>query len=280
MLKFPSAMIAALVIAVAPRIDVYADGNSVSPHGYDRIADILFPEAHDWQRVDDLPVVTASELGAQLLEQMFSKKSGVSVADDIGCSFRGRMMHLLGLDQSLRRGDVFGPGDDDLVYVGPNPCGEGQVSIIWRHVHDPSKMSGIIWSAELIIKLSSGGRIIDLEQNEGHGTYYISASNSVKERSVDVFDGLEIPAKAVPARGRVVFKQPGLLHWWPGVGVANTRLSEYAEDDGLDAKGETYDAGTRAEVLLSYHDASNRLWRLVRVPEPSTSHSTVGWISD
>jgi len=65
-----------MVTALTPRSNAAEGKKFISVGDFDRMSEILFPEARGWQRMDKLPVVTAAEMDSQLVERMFAKKSG------------------------------------------------------------------------------------------------------------------------------------------------------------------------------------------------------------
>lgn len=267
-----------IFVTITPQSNAAEGKKLISVGDFDRMAEILFPEARAWRRIDKLPVVTAAEMDSQLVDRMFAKKSGVTGEEDFVCSFRDRLKRDLGHEGNLHRGDVFGPGDDDLVYGGSEPCSEGNISIIWRHVHDPEKMSAFRWSRIIRLEASTSPHAVDVEIGccaTAYNIFHISALLGGPARSVYVLNNLEIPEDADEASGRVLFKQRTLLRWWPREATVNP--NEDFDLGGFNVNGQAYPSGTEGELLMSYHDVSGKLWQLVRVPLSSTS--TAGWVS-
>ena len=233
------------------------------------IGNIVLPETTAWPALRDFPQPPEGELTGGLLAKMAAELPEGLTGE--ACPFAANVMHAAGFRGKLHMGNIFGPDDDDIVYVGPFPCGEGEVTVVWRHTHDPATLSSFTLYARVL-------RVQDISDPpfstvEGGQTkfdiYHIATLADGSLRSVYLHHQLQIPVAAKVEQHPIALKAATELEWSP--------LKRNPNADGDDAPV-TYQAGTPGEVLATYRDAAGRTWRLLAVPRKSPSG--VGWTAD
>jgi hypothetical protein len=130
------------------------------------------------------------------------------VENDMICSVPERLMRTPHFIAGLYRGDISGLRDHDFVYVGENPCAEGDITIGWRHVHDPSRMISLAARTRMLRVEPSGARFSEIDAGccaEVTDHYRISDLSGVHQRAVGIYKGLTIPEGSRRASGKVDF---------------------------------------------------------------------------
>lgn len=239
------------------------------------LADILLPETRAWRSIDSFPHPSLSELD-DLLDSMIAKLPP-DLANDASCSVTERLMRTPGFIAGLHQGDIFGPSDHDFVYVGENPCGEGHITIAWRHVHDLSRMISLTIRARMLrVDEASGEHFSEVEAGccgEVTDHYRISDLSEVHQRSVGVFKGLAIPAGSRPARGEIDFGMDLRVQLYMSPADA-AHPETAAKDENGDVMSFTVHGS--GEVLMIYRDPAGKLWNLAEI---GGKFANAGWVS-
>jgi hypothetical protein len=252
-----------------------AQGDSQTPK---HIIDLLYPQSAGWTRLSTFPHPSPHLFDDPMHVETLGYFDRLQTGAD-RCSPILRM--FLGRDKlrRFRTANVFGPGDDDLVYAGPKPCAEGDWTIIWRHgLNYPAQVSVIVLDAEVQLVLAG-------PQPKAVGVapgccgdpwnYYCVYEPIPHETCTAVPGALVIPHTARLVRSEVTLRQDVKLLPAPNVTLE--------PDDPYQPPVRT--AGTTADQLMIASDNAGRSWRLVRVAakpgEVSGSASfVVGWVGD
>ena len=233
------------------------------------------PETQAWRPIGSFSAPSSRDVDG-LLATLIAKLPK-NVENDFECSVPDRLMHVPAFVERLHQGDIFGPGDDDLVYVGENPCAEGDIALVWRHVHDPSRLASFAINATLLrIDEPSGARFSEVQRGccaEPTDDYYIVDLSGAHQRAVGVFKSLDIPAGSRPAR-RAIDIGPDKRPIY--VSPADAAPPEMAHGDP-DGGVERFEVSGRGEVLMTYRDSDGESWSLVEIGARSASNA--GWIS-
>jgi hypothetical protein len=255
----------------------YAAKDMSDDGGAQQLADVLFPETREWRSINSFPHPAMPELD-NLLGAMVEKLPE-PVQRDVSCSFVERVMRTPAFRAHLYQGNIFGPADDDLVYVGSAECAEGDFTIVWRHVHDPSRMmSLVIYSRILRLDSAAPSHFTDVARGccaTPTDDYHIAGLSGAHERAVGVFKGLGVPTGSRMAPGRVQLQKESTDYVLPPADPSHPKAGPAMDEDGTIT---SFKAGTDGEVLMTYRDPAGKLWRLVEIGTKSASDA--GWISD
>jgi hypothetical protein len=243
--------------------------------GAQQLADVLFPETHEWRSINSFPHPAMPELDS-LLGPMIAKLPR-DFARDVSCSITERLIRTPDFIAELHQGDIFGPGDDDFVYVGENPCAEGDITIVWRHVREPSRMISLaIRTRVLRVDEPSGVRFSEVEAGccaEVTDHYRISDLSQVHQRAVGIFKGLTIPAGSQPTSGNVDFGMWQSTELYMSPAEAAHPETATKDEDGEVMSFTVHGGG---KLLMTYHDSTGKLWSLVEV---GGKFANAGWVS-
>ncbi len=265
-------LLVALVLALGPG---RAHGDGQMPK---RIMDLLYPQSAAWTRLSTFPHPSPHLLDDPIHVETLGYFERLQTDVD-RCSPMLRM--FLGRDKlrRFRSADVFGHGDDDLVYAGPKPCSEGEWTIIWRH--------GLNYAAQasVVILDTEVQRILAGPQPKAVGvapgccadpwSYYCLYDPIAHETCTAVPGLLIIPHGARIVRSDITLHQD--------VKLLPTLNATFLQGDPY--LPPVRPAGTTAEQLMIVTDDVGRSWRLVKVAakpdELSGSVSfLVGWVAD
>ena len=235
------------------------------------IGDILLPETTAWPALRDFPHPAQPDLTGDLLTRLSAELPETLTGGS--CPFAAKVIQAPGFRGKLRMGSIFGPDDDDIVYAGPTPCGEGDITVVWRHVHDPAALSSFALFATVL-------RVQDIADppfstvevgccQTAFDIYHIATVTDGNVRSVYLHHLLKIPAAAKIEQHPIALKAATELEWSP---LGRDPKAE-ADDAPI-----SYQAGTPGEVLATYRDTVGKTWRLLAVPRKSPS--SVGWTAD
>jgi hypothetical protein len=235
------------------------------------IGDIVLPETTAWPALRDFPQPPEGEPAGGLLAKMAAELPAGLTGE--ACPFAANVMRAAGFRGKLHMGNIFGPDDDDIVYVGPFPCGEGDVTVVWRHAHDPAAVSSFVLYARVLrVQDISDPPFSTVEVGCCMTTfdiYHIATLADGNLRSVYLHHQLQIPVAAKIEQHPIALKAATELEWSP--------LRRNPGAGGDDAPI-SYQAGTPGEVLATYRDTAGKTWRLLAVPRKSPSG--VGWTAD
>lgn len=235
-----------------------------------RIGDIVLPETTAWPALRDFPSPSAAELDSGLLSRMAAELPGS--LKDVGCRFAAKDMTKPDFRGALHAGNIFGPDDDDVVYSGPSSCGEGQITIIWSHAHDPAAIaSTLLYMRVLRVESTSQPLYSSVDIGTDFDTYHIARMPKEAVRSVYLHHLLRIPVAVDVGQRHLILKTDTTLEWTPGPPPSVTPTA----DNG---KPLTFPALTEGELLGTYRDGAGKVWRLVAAPR--ISPSSVGWAAD
>ena len=240
------------------------------------LADILVPETRAWRSIDSFPHPSLGALDS-LLDAMIAKLPG-DLANDVSCSITERLMRTPNFIAGLHRGDIFGRSDDDFVYVGEDPCAAGDITIVWRNVHDLPRMTSMATHTRVLrVDEPSGARFSGVETGccaELTDHYRISNLSEVHQRSVGVFKGLTIPTGSRPAGGIIDLGMDKSTSLYLSPAEA-ARPETATKDENGDVQ--SFEVRGRGEVLMTYRDPTGMLWSLVEIGDKSGSNA--GWTS-
>ena len=179
----------------------------------------------------------------------------------------------------FRAANVFGSGDDDLVYAGPQPCAEGDWTIIWRHGLNYSVRASVIILNGEVQRVQAGPQPKAVGVAFGccadPWSYYCLYDPIPQAICTAIPGALIIPQRTRLARSEVTLRQEVKLLPSPNAKI----------EDGDPYMPPVRPAGTKAEQLLLVVDAAGRSWGLVRVAATDTELSgrvefLVGWVGD
>jgi hypothetical protein len=237
--------------------------------------DILLPDTRAWRSIDSFPPPSLGELDG-LLGAMIAKLPR-DFASDVSCSITERLMRTPDFIAGLHQGDIFGPADDDFVYAGENPCSGGAITMVWRHEHDPSRMTSLAISARVMrVESPSGARFSEVVTGccaEVIDNYYISDLTGVHQRAVGVFKGLAIPKGSQPASGEVDFGTGRSAELYMSPAEAAHPESATKDEDGEVMSFPVHGGG---KLLMTYRDSTGKLWSLVEI---GGKFANAGWVS-
>jgi hypothetical protein len=233
-----------------------------------RIGDIVLPETTAWPALRDFPqppdAASADGLLAKMAAELPANLTGEA------CPFAAKVMQAAGFRGKLHMGNIFGPDDDNIVYVGPFPCGEGDITVVWRHVHDPALSSFALYARVLRVQDISDPPFSTVEVGCCQTTfdiYHIARLAEGNLRSVYLHHLLKIPVAVKIEQHPVSLKSATELEWSPLGRMPN------ADDPPL-----SFQAGTPGEVLATYRESAGKIWHLLAVPRKSPS--SIGWTAD
>jgi hypothetical protein len=188
-----------------------------------------------------------------------------------GCNPMLRMFAGSHAIDRFHRGNLFGVGEQDLIYEGQNPCAEGPWAIIWpdglhySYKREPIVLYGEFWrvlpGANLKVVGVMPGCCAD------PWSYYYLYDPMPRAVCTAAPSALALPDTAHEARTIVVLSHDVALQITPDAAEKHSADEPYQPPRIL--------AGTAAEQLLSATDPEGRVWRLVRV-ESHLLQYTVG----
>jgi len=239
------------------------------------LADILLPETRAWRSIDSFPHPSLDELDG-LLGSMIAKLPR-ELANDVSCSITERLIRTPEFIAGLHQGDIFGQTDHDFVYVGENPCGEGDITIAWRHVHDSSQIISLAIRARMLrVDEAPGARFSEVEAGccaEVTDHYRISDLTEVHQRAVGVFKGLAVPAGSRPASGQIDLGMDLSTQLYMSPADAAHPESAAKDENGEIMSFAVHGGG---EILMTYRDPAGKLWNFVEI---GGKFANAGWVS-
>ncbi len=242
------------------------------------ILDLLYPQATGWTLLRTFPHPPPQLFGDPIHVETLGYFDRLQTGAD-RCSPMLRM--FLGRDtrHRFRSANVFGPGDDDLVYAGQKPCAEGDWTIIWRHGLNSTAQASVIILDSEVQRIQAGPQPKAVGVAGGccgdPWNYYCLYEPIPHESCTAVPGALVIPHRARPARSDLTLRRDVKLLPAPN--------ATFEQDDPYQPPART--AGTVVEQLLTVADGAGRTWRLVTVAAkqgevPGTAAFVVGWVGD
>ncbi len=259
-------------------------------------ADLLFPEAASWPRVDGLP--KARGLDAAMLDRLTAAAFPGEPRDNDGdtCSTRFRMRTDPEISALIRQGDLFGTGKRDMIYADLMICAEGSLTVVWRDVDAAGKPKAVAyWGRALRVERAKNPRITLVREGccASLDDFYLIRRLGQPQPAGDAFyrgalravhasQLLDAPPGAKAAQARITLKAGTALEPNPG----DPPPAPAADDDPDDIPSPgiyaTYPAGTKLDQVMLHTDAKGRAWSLVVGPltEPSGNEPTLnlGWV--
>jgi hypothetical protein len=242
------------------------------------ILDLLYPQAIGWTRLSTFPHPPPRVFDDPIHVETLGYFDRLQTDAD-RCSPILRMFLDRSKRTKFRAANVFGPGDDDLVYAGLKPCAEGDWTIIWRHgLNSTAQVSVTILDAE-VQRIQAGRQPKAVGVAGGccgdPWSYYCLYEPIPHETCAAVPGALTIPHPARLARSELTLRHDVKLLPAPN--------ATFEQDDPYQPPVRT--AGTTVEQLLTASDAAGHTWRLVRVAAkqgevPGTAAFVVGWVGD
>jgi hypothetical protein len=266
-----AALFVTLAIVLGP---ARAHGDGQTMH----LLDLLYPQSVNWALLSTFPHPSPHLLDdpihVETLGYFERMQTGADRCSPILRMFLGRAKL-----ERFRSADVFGPGDDDLVYAGQKPCAEGDWTIIWRRGLSRTGQVGVIILDAEVQRVLAGPQPKAVGVAAGccgdPWSYYCLYDPIPHETCTAVPGGLIIPRGARVARGDVTLGHDVKLLPSPN--------ATFEQDDPYQPPVRS--AGSKVEQLMIVSDGAGRPWRLVRVAakqgEVSGSASFVlGWVAE
>jgi hypothetical protein len=242
------------------------------------VLDLLYPQSAGWTRMSTFPHPPPHLFDDPIHVETLGYFDRLGIDAD-RCSPMLRMFLDHARRNRFRSANVFGPGDDDLVYAGSKPCAEGDWTIIWRHgVSYTTQTSVIILDSE-VQRVLAGPEPKAIGVAPGccgdPWSSYCLYEPIPHETCTAVPDALAIPHRARLARGEVTLDKDTKLLPAPN--------ATFEPGDPYQPPVRT--AGTTAEQLMVVSDSAGKSWRLVKVAaKPNELSGTVsfvvGWMAD
>jgi len=264
--------VVALVLLAAPG-RVRAAGPTAN-----ELLSLLYPQSVAWRVLDTFPHPSPHLLDDPIHVETLGYFDRLQTDAD-RCSPMLRL--FLGPDpmRRFRSADVFGPGDDDLVYAGQKPCAEGEWTIIWRHgLNRAGRVSVFVLDSEV-------RRVLAGPQPKAIGVaggccgdpwnYDCLYDPIPHESCTAVPDALTIPRGARPARSDLTLRHE----------VKLLRAPNETIEQGDPYEPPLRTAGTAAEQFMIVADGAGRPWHLVRVAAKQgevSGHASfvLGWVAE
>lgn len=261
-------------------------------------ADLLFPEAAGWTRVDGLPPVPGLAGNAALLDRLTAAVFPDEPRDNDGetCSTRFRMRTDPALAARIRQGDLFGTGKRDMIYADFMVCAEGSLTVVWRDVDAPGRPKAVAyWGRALRVEKAANPRITLLREGccASLDDYYLIRRLGQPQPPGDAFyrgalrvvhasQLIEAPPGAKAAHARITLKGKTTLAPDPGEAPPAAAADDDPDDIPSPGTYATYPAGTKVDQVMTHVDAKRRGWALVVGPltQPDGEEPTLnlGWI--
>ncbi len=261
-------------------------------------ADLLFPEAAGWTRVDGLAPATGLAGNAALIDRLAAAAFPDEPPDNDGdtCSSRFRMRTDPRVVAAIRQGDLFGTGKRDLIYADLMICAEGSLTVVWRDVDGPARPKAMaFWGRALRVEKAANPRMTMVREGccASLDDFYLIRRLGQPQPVNDVFyQGalrivhasvlLDLPPGAKAQTARITLKGRTTLLPDP----TDTQAIVPADDDPDDIPSPgiyaDYAAGTRLDQVATHVDDKGRNWALVVGPlvEPDGDEPrlNLGWI--
>jgi len=251
----------------------HADGLSVK-----RILDLLYPQSVAWTRLGAFAHAPPHLFDDPIHVETLGNFNRLQTDAD-RCAPMLRMFLDRARRNRFRAANVFGSGDDDLVYAGPQPCAEGDWTIIWRHgLNATAQVSVVILESE-VQRIVAGAAPKAVGVAGGccgdPWNYYCLYDPVPQETCTAVPGALTIPHPARLARGQATLHHDAKL-----LPAPNTTL----EPDSP-YQPPVRQAGAMVEQLMTVTDSAGASWRLVRAAVNQGDVSgraqfVVGWVAD
>ena len=222
------------------------------------ILDLLYPQSAGWTRLNRLPHPSPRILDDPIHVETLGYFERLQTDAD-RCSPMLRMFLGRGALDRFRTANIFGTGDDDLIYAGPKPCAEGAWTVIWQHGRNPSAAShATILDAE-IQRLQSGSQPKAVGVAPGccgdPWDYYCLYDPIPREDCTAAPEALTIPDNARLARSDITLQRD----------VTFLPAPNATFEQGDPYRPPVRPTGTKVEQLLIATDRDGHSWRLVRV---------------
>ena len=120
-----------------------------------RILDLLYPQSAGWTRLGVFPHPSPHLFDDPIHVETLGNFDRLQTGTD-RCSPMLRMFLDRARRNWFRAANVFGSGDDDLVYAGPQPCAEGDWTIIWRHGLKAAAQASVVILDFEVLRIWSG----------------------------------------------------------------------------------------------------------------------------
>jgi hypothetical protein len=252
-----------------------AQGGSQTPKS---ILDLLYPQSAGWTRLNRLPHPSPRILDDPIHVETLGYFERLQTDAD-RCSPMLRMFLGRGALDRFRTANVFGTGDDDLIYAGTKPCAEGAWTIIWQHGRNPSVAShATILDAE-IQRIQSGPQPKAVGVAPGccgdPWDYYCLYDPIPREDCTAVPQALTIPDSTRLARNGITLQRDATFLPAPNATF----------EQGDPYRPPVRPTGTKVEQLLIATARDGRSWRLVMVAAKQdefsgTAHFLLGWVRE
>jgi len=233
----------------------------------ERLADLLFPESHDWARVAELPVLATREFD-QSLASALGREYDASPAAEAVCVMINMFMddtprgqfHVLARE---------GPGTPDVLYVGSQPCAEGDWTVIWTKSHPAIRLPGRAFR----IRLGPEPRVVMFESgccadpNELFGVRDpFAPAGRIWIRGIRSTKWLDLPLQTRVEQRDLVFRRELVLRWKPvDDDRYNEDLSRFLGTAAFGSIARRFLPGVTARQIGAYTDPGGTQWALVTI---------------
>ncbi len=261
-------------------------------------ADLLFPEAAGWTRVDSLAPAKGLAGNAALIDRLAAAAFPGEPRDNDGdtCSSRFRMRTDPQVVAAIRQGDLFGTGKRDLIYADLMICAEGSLTIVWRDVDGPGRPKAMaFWGRALRVEKAANPRMTMVREGccASLDDFYLIRRLGQPQPVNDVFyQGalrvihasvlLDLPPGAKAQTARITLKAATTLLPDPSDAAPSVAADDDPDDMPSPGVYAGYAAGTRVDQVAAHVDDKGRNWALVIGPlvEPDGDEPllNLGWI--
>jgi hypothetical protein len=280
---------------------VEARGITMTPWGlvwpdYERISALLFPETKSWTAVSKMKPASEAFLRANEAKMRDAyRASGIADNSREGDMCFGRLFSTeppYGFPGGFHLHDVDRDGRTDIIYAGQNPCGEGNITIVWYAKPD-----------KYVVRPTTLGNVLALRLREGPAPRMSFVSRGCCGDFKDVYGVGAFPEPEVFG-GRTVmnYTQLAPLDKRPvpfaagdtgfvlrsSSAIDNAYLKYSEEMEGFRVFGNVtgkYPAGCTGKVIGRLTDADGRLWYFVTLDggceslrAPAGYDADAGWV--
>jgi hypothetical protein len=263
------------------------------------VSTILFPETKDWINVTTLPKPTEEWLKQWkwLLRQSYLAHPTRVLQESPDCSFITRALYEGNIAVHLYLVDVDSDGIQDVMYVGPAQCAEGEVTIVWHG----SKTKAGIWTVAERKPTIFGVKVLRLfPAPEPKISSVVSGCcadpidrylvgyvyNPYRLRRLDVLKELVYPAELLPKQKRLRLEKESILRASPDelndYNEARSKFLGHAVFGNVQRK---YLPGAEALILATKPSIQGVEWAFAIIDESndylvyySPYRVNVGWI--
>ena len=275
--------LAAVFLLTVMMPEAFAQPKLVIPN--DRgLGEILFPESRAWTKITDIKLLLRSALTPELRAHLSEHSSQ--------CYQPALSDPAWPPEGTLHTGDILGPGDDDILYVGNDifctkTLGVTE-SLIWRHVHNPEKIT-VSGTVGLVLRIEFGGQNRFTAFEPALPASYPEINEPIEQYKTGTIRddqpswpaaalsigaavpgpaaalALTIPKTVTVDSGRLVLQHAVALRWAPREpNQADQAAFGYLQTQSIDLNRLNIEAGTSLIKLLKTTGEDGKPWLLVK----------------